>query len=204
MLGTYIQGMGMGGSLIIAIGAQNAFVFSQGVRQNHPLTIALLCSLCDAILICLGVTGVGTAVAASPVLGRYAALFGAAFLLWYGLGAMRSMLRGGCLKDDAACELTTRRSAVAATLAVTLLNPHVYLDTVVLLGAVSGQYVDDARYVFGAGAATASFLWFFSLSFGGRMMAPFFRSQTAWKVLDGVVCLTMWYIGAGLLMRGLA
>lgn len=204
MLGAYIQGIGMGGGLIVAIGAQNAFVFSQGVRQNHHLTIALLCSLCDAMLICLGVSGVGTAVASSPTLGRYAALFGAAFLFWYGLGAFRSMLRGGCLKDEADCELATRRSAIAATLAVTLLNPHVYLDTVVLLGSVSGQYGGEARYLFGAGAATASFLWFFSLSLGGRLLAPFFQSRTAWRVLDGIVCLTMWCIGGGLLRQGLA
>lgn len=204
MLGAFVQGMGMGGSLIIAIGAQNAFVFSQGVRRNHALTIALICSVCDAVLISLGVTGIGTAVASSPALGSYAALLGAVFLFWYGFGALRSAVRGGSLVDDDIRELVTRRSAVAATLAVTLLNPHVYLDTVVLLGAVSGHYGTESRYLFGAGAMTASFLWFFSLSLGGRVLAPLFRSEAAWRVLDGVVCMTMWYIGGGLFLQGLA
>ncbi len=202
MLGTYLQGMGVGAGLIVAIGAQNAFVFAQGVRRNHHMLIALMCSLCDAVLISIGVTGIGTAVASNPTLGRYAALLGAGFLFWYGACALRSLVRGGSLEEDARI-VSSRRSAIMTTLAVTLLNPHVYLDTVVLLGSVSGQYAAPARQAFGAGAASASFLWFFSLSMGGRALSPLFRSQSAWRLLDGIVCLTMWSIGYGLLMRGL-
>lgn len=202
MFTPYIQGILMGGSLIIAIGAQNAFVFTQGIRQNHHIAVASVCSLCDAALICMGVTGVGAAVAANPVLGRWAALGGAVFLFYYALGAFRSALRGGALHTDEVMA-GTFRSAIATTLAVTLLNPHVYLDTVVLLGSVSGQYAGDSRYLFGAGAASASLLWFFSLSLGGRALAPLFRSAVAWRVLDGLVCLTMLSIGTGLLLRGL-
>lgn len=203
MVAAYLQGMAMGGGLIIAIGAQNAFVFSQAVRRNNALLVALLCSLCDAVLIGVGVTGIGTAVAANPVLGRWSAWLGALFLFWYGLGALRSALRGGCLEDEARVLVTARATAMA-TLAITLLNPHVYLDTVVLLGAVSGQYAQDARYVFGAGAATASVLWFFTLALGGGMMAPLFRSRGAWRVLDGVVCATMWGIGTRLALHGMS
>ncbi len=201
MLAPYIQGFGVGAGLIIAIGAQNAFVFAQGLRRNHALPIALTCSLCDAVLIAAGVTGVGAAVAASPALGRVAALAGAAFLGWCGLGALRSMLAGGHLAAEAQAR-TSLRAALAATLAVTLLNPHVYLDTVVMLGAVSGQYPGQARYAFGAGAATASFAWFFTLSLGARALAPFFTRPAAWRALDAAVCATMWTIGAGMLMRG--
>lgn len=202
MLFEYLQGFGVGAGLIIAIGAQNAFVFAQGVRRNHSGAIALTCSLCDAALIAAGVAGVGTAVAASPELGHWAALGGAAFLGWCGLGALRSMLRGGRLNPEGETA-TTLRAALAATLAVTLLNPHVYLDTVVMLGAVSGQYPGQGRYAFGAGAATASFAWFFTLALGGRALAPLFTRPAAWRTLDAAVCATMWTIGATMAMRGL-
>ncbi len=200
-LGPYLQGIGMGASLIIAIGAQNAFVLTQGVRRNSPWIVAAICSACDAALIGVGVAGVGTAVASNPVLGQFAAWFGAAFLFWYGAGALRSVLRGGALTGDA--PRAVPRSVVLSTLAVTLLNPHVYLDTVVLVGAISGQYPGTARYVFGVGAMTASVVWFFSLSLGGQLLAPVFRSRTAWRVLDGLVCVIMWTLGTRLFMHGL-
>ena len=200
MLVQFAQGFGMGGGLIVAIGAQNAFVLSQAVRKNYLLIIPLICIVCDAVLIAVGVSGVGTFVASNPRLSGVATWGGAAFLFWYGARAFKSALRGGSLEADreAAPSLKT---AVLATLAVTLLNPHVYLDTIILLGSVSGQYSQTGRVLFGAGAVSASILWFFSLSFGGRMLAPFFRRPLAWRILDGLVCAVMWTIAVSLVMN---
>lgn len=202
MLMPFFQGFGVGGGLIVAIGAQNAFVLTQSVRRNHAWAVALLCSLCDALLIGAGVAGMGAAVAASPLLGRVAAWAGAAFLFWYGLGALRSALRGGRL-DVGAQGPAGLGATLAATLAVTLLNPHVYLDTVVMLGSLSGQFPGPGRYVFGAGAACASLSWFLGLGLGGRLLAPVFTRPAAWRALDALVCATMWGIGAGLLRGAL-
>ena len=152
----FIQGFGIGGGLIIAIGAQNAFVLSQGVRRNYPVTIALICGLCDSILILLGVTGVGSAVATSSFLGQLTIWGGAIFLLWYGACAFRSAWQGNTLETNDN-KIKTFRAVVATTLAITLLNPHVYLDTLVLLGSISGQFQGGQRLLFGAGAMTASF-----------------------------------------------
>lgn len=203
MITPFVQGFAMGGGLIVAIGAQNAFVLTQAVRRNHTLAITLLCCLCDVVFITLGVTGVGTAVASNPTLASVAAWGGAAFLVWYGWGALRSAIKGGALhtEDEAAGSL---RATVLALLAVTLLNPHFYLDTVVLLGSVSGQYVGDTRYIFGAGAIAASCVWFTTLSLGGRALAPLFAKPISWRVLDGIVCTVMWYLAASLVQRAVA
>lgn len=198
----FIQGFGMGGGLIVAIGAQNAFVLTQSVRRNHHLAVAAVCILCDALLIGLGVTGMGTMVASDPTLGKLAAWGGAAFLTWYGIGAFRSMLKGGSLQDESESGKTLRHTLML-TLAVTLLNPHVYLDTIVLMGSISGQFQTPDRYIFGVGAATASFLWFTLLSLGGQMLAPLFKRDITWKILDGLVCLTMWGIAASLIRSAL-
>ena len=200
MLVQFAQGFGMGGGLIVAIGAQNAYVLSQAVRKNYLLVIPLICILCDAVLIAAGVSGVGAAVAANPQLAGLVTWGGAAFLFWYGARAFRSALKGGSLEADKAAA-PTLKAAVLATLAVTLLNPHVYLDTVILLGSVSGQYNQAGRILFGAGAITASILWFFSLSFGGRMLAPLFRQPLAWRILDGLVCAVMWTIALSLILN---
>jgi len=197
MLIPFIQGAGVGGGLIVAIGAQNAYVLSQGVRRNHPLLIALVCGFCDALLILLGVSGVGTLVASNPLLGQVAAWGGALFLFWYGMRSLQSALRGGVLKTD---QKTTGsfRAVLGTTLAVTLLNPHVYLDTLVLLGGISGQFPADERVLFGAGAMTASFAWFFILSLGAGLLAPLFRRPISWRILDSLVFLTMWSIALSL------
>lgn len=200
MLVQFAQGFGMGGGLIVAIGAQNAYVLSQAVKRNFLLIIPLICIVCDAVLIAAGVSGVGTFVASSPQLTGLATWGGAAFLFWYGARALRSALKGGHLEANQAAA-PTLKAAVAATLAVTLLNPHVYLDTVILLGSVSGQYDQSGRVLFAAGAITASILWFFSLSFGGRMLAPLFKRPLAWRVLDGLVCGVMWTIAVSLILN---
>jgi len=200
MLVQFAQGFGIGGGLIVAIGAQNAYVLSQAVRRNYLIIIPLICIICDAVLIAAGVSGVGTFVASSPRLTGVATWGGAAFLFWYGARALRSALRGDRLEADRAAA-PTLKAAVGATLAVTLLNPHVYLDTVVLLGSVSGQYDQSGRFLFAAGAISASILWFFSLSFGGRMLAPLFKRPLAWRVLDALVCTVMWTIAVSLVLN---
>jgi L-lysine exporter family protein LysE/ArgO len=203
MLGPFIQGAGVGAGLIIAIGAQNAFVLSQGVRRSHPVVIPLICWLCDVVLILAGMSGVGNAVSTHPQWMRLAAWGGAVFLLVYGFRSLHSALAGASLEDVAGAPLATLRAAVLTTLAVTLLNPHVYLDTVVLLGALSGRYAGTGRYAFAAGAIMASFVWFFSLSLGACFLAPLFRRPVAWRILDSLVCLTMWTIAASLVIQAL-
>lgn len=196
---SFAQGFGIGGGLIVAIGAQNAFVLSQGVRRNYPITIALICALCDATLILLGVAGVGSIVANNPLLGQITVWGGAAFLVWYGALSLRSALRGGTLETDGG-KASSLRAIITTTLALTLLNPHVYLDTLVLLGSISGQFEGMQRWIFGFGAVSASFLWFFSLSIGAGFLAPLFRKKIAWRILDGLVCIVMWSIAASLVL----
>lgn len=200
MLGVYLQGFGVSSGLIVAIGAQNAHVLAQGVRRNYPLLIALLCALSDAVLIVLGIGGVGALVAKQPLLNWVATWGGAAFLAFYGLLAFRSAVRGGVLEADGP-ELSSLKRVVLSTLAVTYLNPHCYLDTLVLIGGLSGQFQGVERVLFGAGAVSASFVWFFSLSLGAGMLAPIFRKPVAWRVLDTLVGGVMWTI-AVLLIRG--
>jgi len=194
----FVSGFGMGGGLIVAIGAQNAFILTQGVRRNHHLAVALLCTMCDALLITLGVTGVGTMVASNPTLGLIAAWGGAVFLGWYGFSALKSAVRGGSMDSNEESGKGLRHTLML-TLAVTLLNPHVYLDTIVLMGSVSGQFDAPDRYIFGAGAATASLCWFLALSLGGQLLAPLFKRPITWRILDSLVCLTMWTIAASLI-----
>jgi L-lysine exporter family protein LysE/ArgO len=194
MLGIYFQGFLLTAGLIIAIGAQNAFILSNAVRRNHPLLIATLCSLGDLTLISLGLAGVGSLIASHPGLARYAAFGGALFLAVYGAFALRSAMRGtnGLPTDETATG--ARRTLILSTLAVTFLNPHAYLDTVVLIGSIGGRFPLDQRLIFGAGAVSASILWFFTLGFGGPYLAPLFRRRSAWRLLDGLVCLMMWGI----------
>lgn len=202
MIIPFLQGFGASGGLIVAIGAQNAYLLSQSVRRRYPLIIASICAVCDALFITAGVAGVGTVVAGNPKLVQIAAWGGALFLIWYGWNAFRSALRGGTLESDGAAA-TSLRSAVLTTLAVTLLNPHVYIDTILLLGGISGQFQGTGRLMFGVGAVSASFVWFFSLGFGGRFLAPLFRKPGAWRILDGAICAVMWSIAASLVFNGL-
>jgi L-lysine exporter family protein LysE/ArgO len=203
MLIPFLQGAGVGGGLIVAIGAQNAFVLAQGVRRNHPLPVALLCGCCDALLILLGVSGVGGLVAAHPLLGQVAAWGGALFLFCYGLRSLRSALRGGGLAADGSASRSLA-AVLGATLAVTLLNPHVYLDTLVLVGGISGQFPAQERLLFAAGAMSASFAWFLTLSLGAGLLAPLFRRPLAWRILDSLVFLTMWGIALSLIRGAMA
>lgn len=199
MITPFIQGFGTGGGLIIAIGAQNAFVLSQGVRKNHYVTIALVCILCDALFISVGVAGLGGIVSNSPLLARVTALGGAVFLFFYGLRSFRSAIRGGSMETDDQ-RVQSLKTAIVATLAVTLLNPHFYLDTVVLLGGISAQYHGPNRIQFWLGAVSASTLWFVSLSMGASLLAPLFKKPISWRILDSLVGVTMWTIGVSLVV----
>lgn len=195
----FIQGFGTGGGLIAAIGAQNAFVLTQGVRKNHHMLTALICIACDTVFISIGIAGFGSLIATKPILARMAAWGGAIFLLYYGFESLRSALKGGALTTGNNT-LPTRKAAALATLAVTLLNPHFYLDTVVLLGGVSTQFSGDHRLYFWGGAVTASVAWFICLSLGGRLLAPLFTHSLSWRILDSLVCLTMWSIALSLVV----
>jgi len=193
-----LQGMGVGAGLIIAIGAQNAFVLTQGIRKQHHWLIALLCSLSDMLLIFCGVAGLGAFVAAHPALQRYAAWAGAIYLFWLGLKALLDTVAKKHFRTEHGISLTYR-AAILTTLALTFLNPHVYIDTILLLGSMGGQYPLPERYIFALGASLSSFLWFFVLSFGGTVLAPLFLNSASWKVLNIVVCTIMWGIAGQLL-----
>ncbi len=194
MLLAFAKGIGTGGGLIVAIGAQNAFVLSQGVRKNHYLLIALICAVCDAILVAIGVTGVGTLITADPLISQIAGIGGALFLFVYGIRAFHSAVKGNGMDTDKAAS-TSMKAVVLATLAVTLLNPHVYIDTILLMGSIAGQFQSPDHLAFGAGAVTASFAWFFSLSIGATYLAPLFRQKLSWRILDTIVGVIMWTIG---------
>ena len=176
-------------SLIVAIGAQNAFVLRQGIRNEHVLPVVILCAVSDLVLIVAGVAGVGALVTAHPQLMTIARYGGAAFLLGYGLLAARRALQPAVMTPGDAGP--ARLPAVLLTcLTLTFLNPHVYLDTVVLLGTLASQQ-GDGRWRFGAGAALASLVWFFGLGFGARQLAGLFAKPVTWRILDGVIALTM-------------
>lgn len=233
---TYLYGVGLGLSLIIAIGAQNVFVLRQGIRREHVVTVALICAVSDALLIAIGVSGVGVALQAVPWLVDVVRWVGVAFLTTYGALALRRAYRpsgdaldaseravegdtsaptpervergsdGGVTTTTVTATPTapspyTARSTLAATvgtaLALTWLNPHVYLDTVFLLGSLA-QSQGGGRWVFAAGAVTASFAWFFGLALGARLLGPWLATPRAWRLLDVGVAVVMGAIAANL------
>jgi len=189
-LGTFFAGLGSSASLIVAIGAQNAFVLRQGLRREHVLPIVAICVLSDAVLMAAGVAGIGVLVKTAPLALEIVRWAGFAFLIGYALFAARRALRPETLTAGTAVT-TTLATAVGTCLAITWLNPHVYLDTVLLLGSLSAAHGDPGRWVFGAGAATASLLWFSMLGFGARMAAPVFARPVAWRILDGAIAVLM-------------
>ncbi|MCQ9180023.1 LysE/ArgO family amino acid transporter [Streptomyces sp. IBSBF 2953] len=194
-------GFGTGLSLIVAIGAQNAFVLRQGIRRDAVLAVVGICALSDALLIALGVGGVGAVVVAWPGALTAVGWIGGAFLLGYGLLAARRVLRPGTdgLRTDGEAA-GSRRRAVLTCLALTWLNPHVYLDTVFLLGSIAADR-GPLRWTFGLGAALASLCWFAALGFGGRLLGRFLARPAAWRVLDGLVAVTMITLGGLLIAR---
>jgi L-lysine exporter family protein LysE/ArgO len=190
---SFLAGLGLGLSLIVAIGAQNVFVLRQGVRREHVLVVVVICALSDAVLIATGVAGLGFLVERVPWLIEAARALGAVVLISYGLLAARRAWRGSDqgLGASGGEKRTGRLSAVIAiALALTWLNPHVYLDTVLMLGSIAATH-GEARWLFAAGAMLASVLWFAALGYGARGLARWLNTPRAWRVLDGVIAVIM-------------
>ena len=201
MLTGAITGFAAAFTLILAIGAQNAFVLRQGLMRQHVFWLCLFCAMSDAILIAAGVAGFGALVTLYPGFPRAMALAGAAFLVVYGVLRFRAAVVG----DDAM--VLAGRSAglwptIATAAAFTWLNPHVYLDTLGLIGAISTQFSGPARLSFALGAMSSSFVFFFGLGYGARLLAPMMQSARAWRILDFGIGATMWALAAGLILKG--
>src|SRR5690554_3757437 len=214
--GTVVAGFGLGLSLIVAIGAQNAYVLRQGARREHLLAVLLVCILSDVALILAGVAGFGTLIDHAPWAVALMRWFGVAFLVGYGVLAARRALRptGTALKVDdsderpplapgATATLTQPRVSrlapvVLTALALTWLNPHVYLDTVVLLGSVANTHGPDGRWAFAVGACLGSVVWFAALGYGSRLLSRWLASPRAWRILDGVIAVIMLVLAASL------
>lgn len=196
----FFSGFLLSVGLIMAIGAQNAYVLRQGLRREHVGVAVMVAALCDAVLIMIGVGGFGGVISANPGWMAAARYGGAAFLLWYGARAMRNAIRGSSMQiDPHSGGGLTRRQVLLAAVAFSILNPHAWLDTVVLIGSVGSQQAEDVRLIFGAGAVTASFVWFVTLGYGARVLAPLFERPVAWRVLDGLVAVILWTIAIVLL-----
>ena len=191
------QGFALGGSLIVAIGAQNAFVLRQGLRREHVLPIVVFCVVADALLMLAGVAGLATVLGHRPELARALTVGGAVFLGVYGMRALWRALRPGRLDVADDGRAVTLGTALAQCAAFTLLNPHVYLDTVLLVGSL-GARLGEMRWWFAAGAAAASGVWFASLGFGARLLAPWFARPRAWQLLDLLIGAVMLALAASL------
>lgn len=196
---TVAAGFGTGMSLIVAIGAQNAFVLRQGLQREAVLPVVAICAASDAVLIALGVAGVGAVVAARPSALTVIGLLGGGFLIGYGVLAARRALTPSAMAVPGTATDRSPAGAVLTCLALTWLNPHVYLDTVLLLGSVAAAH-GQLRWMFGVGAALASLVWFAGLGYGARLLAGFFARPLAWRLLDGLVATTMLAIGSTVLV----
>ena len=183
-------------TLIAAIGAQNAFVLRQGIRREHVLPVVALCTVSDIVLISAGIAGVGALISAHPSALNIAKFGGAAFLVGYGLLAARRAWRPSSLTPSESAPARLIEVLVTCA-ALTFLNPHVYLDTVVLLGALANEHRDE-RWMFGVGAVTASVVWFVGLGLGARRLAGLFANPLTWRILDGLIAVMMIGLGASL------
>lgn len=200
----FVQGLVLSLGLIVAIGAQNAFVLRQGLRREHVGSVVLFCAMADALLIAAGVVGMAQALRAHPGLARALALAGAMFLACYGWRALRRARQAHQLKAAEGAGGLSRIAAMAQAVAFTLLNPHVYLDTVLLVGSIGAQQPSSLQGWFVAGASAASALWFGLLGFGARWLAPWFARPRAWQLLDGLIGVTMLLLSALLVRHALA
>ncbi len=198
-MSSFIPGFLLSLSLILAIGAQNAFVLRQGLRREHVFWVCLTCGVTDALLIAAGVAGFGALAEAVPWFETAMRYGGAAFLLVYGTRAAISAWRGGEVLEAAGANGQSLKRTILTLLAITFLNPHVYLDTLVLVGSVSAQYPD--RVAFASGAILASVIFFFILGYGARLLQPIFAKPVSWRILDALIAVTMWTIGIALLTQ---
>lgn len=202
MLSYYLQGLMLGAALILPLGPQNAFVLNQGIRRQYHLMTALLCTLSDVALICAGVFGGSALLMQSPWLLALVTWGGVLFLLWYGFGALKTAFSPDIDLENAEALRQGRGQIIATMLAVTWLNPHVYLDTFVVLGSLGGQLAEMPKRWFALGTISASFLWFFSLALLAAWLAPRLRTATAQRVINSLVGLVMWFIALKLAVEG--
>jgi L-lysine exporter family protein LysE/ArgO len=194
---SYLNGLLVAFGLIMAIGTQNAYVLAQSLRREHHLSVALLCIVCDAILVTAGVFGLANVLAHNPTLLAVARWGGVVFLLWYGSKALRRAVSPQSLQQGDANGQRSRRAVLLTALAVTLLNPHVYLDTVLLIGSLGAQQTEPGAYV--AGAASASLLWFSTLAIGAAWLAPWLARPATWRLLDLMVAAMMFSVAVQLI-----
>lgn len=194
---SYVNGLLVAAGLIMAIGTQNAFVLAQSLRREHHLPVAALCVVCDALLVAAGVFGLATVLAHNPTLLAVARWGGAVFLIWYGSQALRRACSKQSLEQGENQTVRSLRAVLLSALAVTLLNPHVYLDTVLLIGSLGAQQTEPGAYV--VGAASASLLWFFTLALGAAWLAPWLARPSTWRFLDLLVAVMMFTVAAQLI-----
>jgi L-lysine exporter family protein LysE/ArgO len=195
-----VKGFTAGGGLIVSIGAQNAFVIKQGIMRRHLFLTALFCSLIDAVLILLGVFGFGRVISEYPLLINVSKYFAVIFLFLYGAYSLRSAFKGKNLEVAKDEIMQSRKKTVLLLLVFTLFNPNVYLETVILLGSIASQEPYKEQGYFAAGAIAASFVWFFSITYGSRLLAPYLSKPKAWKIIDTTVAFVMWGIAITLLI----
>lgn len=201
----YLEGLSLGLGLIIAIGAQNAFVLKQGIKCRYVFVTALVCTLIDAALISAGVLGLGAIINGTPLLLLAVTAAGAIFLGWFGVKSFISVARPTVLTDEMGDEErgTSLRSTILALLAFSLLNPHVYLDTVIMVGGIGARHPAAQRPSFVLGAASASAIWFFGLAYGAGFLAPLFKREKTWRILDFAIGCVMLFIAAKLVLFAL-
>lgn len=199
MLLTLLKGFITSGSLIVAIGAQNAFVIRQGLLRQHLFLTALTCSFVDATLIILGVFGFGHLIASYPLLVELSKIFAIVFLFFYGMFSIRSIFKAKSLTNSEV-DLPSKKKTIFLLLALSLLNPHVYLDTVILLGSIASQHPDKERLYFAIGAISASFAWFFAITYGSRFASPLLCNPNIWRVIDSLIAIIMWAIALNVIM----
>ena len=189
---TWLFGLMTGLGLIVVIGAQNIFVLTNGIGGRNLVLVPAVCFGCDAVLLTLGICGFGTLVSQVKILLVGASVLGFGFLGYYGFQALRAAFSNQSM-EPGTLEIRSRRAVLGATLAITLLNPHVYLDTVVVMGSVGSRFGEADRFAFLAGAVTASLVWFFGLSLAGRTLAPVLRRPQVWRVLHLGVWAMLWF-----------
>jgi L-lysine exporter family protein LysE/ArgO len=194
----FLKGLGLGGGLIVAIGSQNVYLLRQALKREFVLTCVAICILCDVVLIAAGVAGMGQVITEAPALLFWLKMAGVAFLGWYGLRAAKSAMRPDGMVLGEGESAPDRRAVIFTMLAFSLLNPHVYLDTVILLGSIGGQQPGSGKFYFAWGAMMASVTWFFSLGMGARYLTPVFARPIAWRILDGCIAVIMWSIALSL------
>lgn len=196
----FIQGFIVCFGLIVSIGAQNAFLLKQGILKQHVFWIALICFLGDVFLMTIGVLGLGTIISELPILSLAISLLGAIFLLTYGSRSFISVFKSTEYLTASGENASSLKKALMITFAITFLNPHVYIDTVVIVGSIGGKLSFDGKMYFLAGALICSFLWFFGVGYGARLLSPYFAKRGTWQILDAVTGLIMYFIAFSLIV----